>query len=93
MKGSRNWHPKEIVPGLVTGYDQEADGYRTAEPFSMTQSFAAGSLLSTVDDMALWADALSSGKLLKGGAEPLIALSRYFRILQGIDRFYSAMSR
>lgn len=65
MKRSRNWRPKEIVPGLVTGYDRDEDGYRTAEPFSMTQTFGAGSILSTVDDLALWAEALSSGKLLR----------------------------
>jgi D-alanyl-D-alanine carboxypeptidase len=65
MKRSRNWHMKEIVPGLVTGYDRGEDGYQVALPISMTQSFGAGSLLSTVDDLALWAEALSSGKLLK----------------------------
>ena len=65
MTRSRNWHPAEIVPGFVTGYDKEENGYRTALPISMTQSFAAGSLLSTVDDLALWAEALPSGKLLK----------------------------
>ena len=65
MKRSRTWHLKEIVPGLVTGYDREEDGYRTAEPMSMTQTFAAGSILSTVDDLSLWAEALPSGKLLR----------------------------
>jgi hypothetical protein len=31
----------------------------------MTQPFAAGSLLSTVDDLAVWSDAVFSGKLVK----------------------------
>lgn len=65
MKRSRNWHLGEIVPGLVTGYDRGENGYQTALPISMTQSIGAGSLLSTVDDLALWGEALSNGKLLK----------------------------
>ena len=44
----------------------EADGgYRIAEYLSMTQPYAAGSLMSTVDDLALWAEALAGGKVLK----------------------------
>src|SRR6185295_19082417 len=38
---------------------------KIAEYLSMTQPYAAGSLLSTVDDLALWTDALWGGKLLK----------------------------
>lgn len=65
MKRSRNWHLHEIVPGLVTGYDMGEAGPMSTLPFSMTQTIGAGSLLSTVDDLALWTEALSSGKLLK----------------------------
>lgn len=31
----------------------------------MTQPYASGSLMSTVDDLALWAEALAGGKVLK----------------------------
>jgi D-alanyl-D-alanine carboxypeptidase len=34
-------------------------------PLSMTQPYAAGALVSTVDDLARWDAAVSSGKLLK----------------------------
>jgi CubicO group peptidase (beta-lactamase class C family) len=64
MKRSRYGHQTEIVPGRAAGYDKTEDGYQVAEYISMTQPYAAGALLSTVDDLALWVEALSSGKLL-----------------------------
>jgi len=54
----------QIVPNRVTGYDEGADGLRNAYPLSMTQPYAAGSLLSTVDDLARWSAALFGGRLL-----------------------------
>lgn len=55
----------EIVPGRVEGYDQAENGYRRTGYLSMTHPYAAGSLISNVDDMARWDEALSSAKLLK----------------------------
>lgn len=50
----------------------QARGYRGSQgkfslglPLSMTQPFAAGSLVSTVDDLARWDAAITAGKLLK----------------------------
>ncbi|HSS79044.1 MAG TPA: serine hydrolase [Thermoanaerobaculia bacterium] len=65
MNHSRYGHLNEVVPGRVTGYDREEDLYQVAEYLSLTQAYAAGALLSTVDDLALWSDTLSSEKLLK----------------------------
>ncbi|HEX7180349.1 MAG TPA: serine hydrolase [Thermoanaerobaculia bacterium] len=65
MKRSRYGRQTEVVPGRVAGYDRTEDGTRVAQYISMTQGYAAGDLISTVDDLALWAEALSSGKLLK----------------------------
>jgi D-alanyl-D-alanine carboxypeptidase len=65
MKRSCYGHLNEVVQGRVTGYDKEEDGYKVAEYLSLTQAYAAGALMSTVDDLSLWADALSSEKLLK----------------------------
>ncbi|MFP5287803.1 MAG: serine hydrolase domain-containing protein, partial [Thermoanaerobaculia bacterium] len=65
MKRSRYGHETELVPGRVAGYDQEEDACKVAEYMSLTQGYAAGALLSTVDDLALWAEVLSSEKLLK----------------------------
>jgi CubicO group peptidase (beta-lactamase class C family) len=64
MKRSRYGHRNEVVPGRVAGYDKDENGTKVAEYLSLTQAYAAGGLLSTVDDLALWAEALSSEKLL-----------------------------
>jgi CubicO group peptidase (beta-lactamase class C family) len=65
MKSSRYGHQDEIVPGRVTGYEKGDSGYEIAEYLSMTQPYAAGSLMSTVDDLALWAEALAGGKVIQ----------------------------
>lgn len=57
--------PTRIIPRRVAGYDQGPNGYSNAEYLSMTQPYAAGSLGSTVDDLALWDAALYTGRLLK----------------------------
>jgi len=46
----------------VEGY---ANNTRVAPPLHMSQPYAAGSLLSSVDDLAKWDAAISAGKLLK----------------------------
>jgi CubicO group peptidase (beta-lactamase class C family) len=54
-----------LIPRRVPGYTMTKDGLHNAEYLSMTQPYAAGSLLSTVDDMALWDAALYTDKLVK----------------------------
>jgi CubicO group peptidase (beta-lactamase class C family) len=54
----------EIIPRRVPGYEKRAGAYVNASYLSMTQPYAAGSLISSVDDLALWDAALSSGKVL-----------------------------
>jgi D-alanyl-D-alanine carboxypeptidase len=46
------------------GYRAEGDTYVPALPISMTQPYAAGALVSNVDDLARWDAAIASGKLL-----------------------------
>ena len=41
--------------------------FEKAPPISTTQSFSAGALVSTVDDLARWDAAVTAGKLLKPG--------------------------
>ena len=65
MTRSSYGHNTELVPGRVEGYDKGRDGYQRARYLSMTQPYAAGSLLSTVDDLARWSDALWAGKVIK----------------------------
>jgi CubicO group peptidase (beta-lactamase class C family) len=56
---------ERVIPRRVPGYQTNNDGFINAPYLSMTQPYAAGSLLSSVDDLATWNDAVFSGKLLK----------------------------
>ncbi|WP_418315612.1 serine hydrolase domain-containing protein [Piscinibacter sakaiensis] len=55
----------QLVLRRASGYQIDADKrYRNALPLSMTHAYAAGALLSTVDDLARWNAALFGGRLL-----------------------------
>lgn len=56
---------ERIVPGRVTGYSKGVNGFVNAAYLSMSQPYAAGSLASSVDDLALWDAALNTNKLLR----------------------------
>jgi CubicO group peptidase (beta-lactamase class C family) len=47
-------------------------GFTNAEPLSMTQPYAAGSLCSTVNDLVVWTQALSSGKVVSPASYKLM---------------------
>jgi hypothetical protein len=64
MKDSRYNHNDEVVPRRAAGYGNAPGGFRNAAYLSMTQPYAAGSLLSTVDDLAKWDQALLGDALL-----------------------------
>jgi D-alanyl-D-alanine carboxypeptidase len=51
----------------VKGYITAGGTPEPAQPISMTQPHAAGALVSTVDDLAIWNSALHEGKVLKPG--------------------------
>jgi CubicO group peptidase (beta-lactamase class C family) len=53
-----------IIPKRVEGYTRDGEATRNASYLSMTQPYAAGSLVSSVDDLARWDAALSAGTLL-----------------------------
>jgi D-alanyl-D-alanine carboxypeptidase len=50
--------------GAAHGYDRQGAAVRPAEAISMRPPFAAGGLVSTIDDLALWDRAIATGKLL-----------------------------
>jgi hypothetical protein len=64
MAHRRYGHPEEVVPLRASGYSKDDAGFRNASFISMTQPFAAGSLMSTVDDLAIWDRALAGEALL-----------------------------
>lgn len=49
----------------AAGHEKTPAGFGPSQPLSMSQPYAAGSLVSTVDDLAKWDAAISAGKLLK----------------------------
>jgi CubicO group peptidase (beta-lactamase class C family) len=53
-----------VIPNRASGYSPRGGTFQNAEYLSMSQPYAAGSLMSTVDDLAIWDAAVSSGKLL-----------------------------
>lgn len=56
---------QRIIPRRAAGYGKTKDGYANAEYLSMNLPHAAGSLISSVDDLALWDAALYTEKLVK----------------------------
>jgi CubicO group peptidase (beta-lactamase class C family) len=65
MKRSYYDRTEMIIPKRVKGYERTSSGFQNAPYLSMTQPYAAGSLASSVDDLALWDSGLWSSKLLK----------------------------
>jgi CubicO group peptidase (beta-lactamase class C family) len=65
MKGSSYGSTERIIPRRVPGYQADKGGFVNAPYLSMTQPYAAGSLLSTVDDLAIWSDAVFAGKVVR----------------------------
>jgi D-alanyl-D-alanine carboxypeptidase len=61
LKHTRSGDTKALIPGLVTGYRQ---GPSPALFISNSNLHAAGGLVSTVDDLAVFMQALQSGKLV-----------------------------
>ena len=63
MKNSR-FGGLQIIPNRASGYSQSENGYVNAEYLDMMWPHAAGSLLSTVDDLNIWFKSLRNGELI-----------------------------
>jgi CubicO group peptidase (beta-lactamase class C family) len=64
MKDSGYDRPRTLIPRRASGYNHSGDGLVNAEYLDMAQPYAAGSLYSTVEDLAAWDRALADGKLV-----------------------------
>jgi len=63
-----------LIKHRAQGYATRPGGeFINAEPLSMTQPYAAGSLCSTVNDLVAWALALSSGKVVSPASYTLMS--------------------
>ncbi|HYG65844.1 MAG TPA: serine hydrolase, partial [Thermoanaerobaculia bacterium] len=87
MTASRYGRAAEVIPGRVDGYEPDPKSgphekrWRNSPYLSMNIPYAAGALLSTLDDMARWDRAVTEGTLL-----PRAALERMvtpFRLNSG----------
>ena len=76
----------DLVPHRAAGYEKDGDHYVNTPYISMTQPYAAGSLMSTVDDLALWDKALSAGTLLK--KESLARMFTPYKLPSGFSTRY-----
>ncbi|MDX1469966.1 MAG: serine hydrolase, partial [Flavobacteriaceae bacterium] len=67
MENSYYGSMKEIIENRAYGYqlDPTSEGYVNAEYLSLTIPYAAGSIMSTVDDLLKWQNALSANKFVK----------------------------
>jgi len=54
----------KIIANRVMGYAKTKDGFQNADYINMRIPYAAGSLLSTVDDLQKWETALFTGKVV-----------------------------
>lgn len=64
--------PYALVPNRATGYQLYEGQYENAEYMSPTIPYAAGSLLSTVDDLLLWNTALRTNALISAATKQLV---------------------
>jgi CubicO group peptidase (beta-lactamase class C family) len=64
MKDTGYDHFATVIPRRASGYSRKSDGLENSEYLDMAQPYAAGSLYSTVDDLARWDRALNEGKLI-----------------------------
>ena len=73
MKDSRYGSNKEIVPNRGSGYypDPSSNGYKNPPFVSMTLPYAAGALMSSVDDMLLWNQTMHKNLLISEKSKQL----------------------
>ena len=64
MKNSYYGSTSRIIPNRAAGYAMGEDGYKNDDFLSMTQPYAAGSLLSTVDDLYTWYTAVMNKEVI-----------------------------
>jgi D-alanyl-D-alanine carboxypeptidase len=68
MNATRSTDPQPIVPNRASGYEWKNNHFENRPILLPAIAFSAGSVLSTVEDMAKWDAAPSSEKLLKDPA-------------------------
>ncbi|MFO7695396.1 MAG: serine hydrolase [Vicinamibacterales bacterium] len=86
MKDTRYDVTDQIIPRRAAGYGRTGDRIVNAQYLSMTQPYAAGSLISTVDDLAKWDAALTAGRVIN--AESLAKCFASHKLASGSESGY-----
>ncbi len=68
MKHSGYGKSVPSFPGEVWGYERHGDTIAGADSLSMTSPYAAGAIVSSVDDMLRWDNGLNAGRVLKAAS-------------------------
>ena len=77
---------EDVIPQRAAGYAKTGDRIVNAQFLSMTQPYAAGALVSTVDDLATWDAALTAGRVIK--AASLARSFTSFALVSGSETGY-----
>ena len=86
MKNSYYGSNSRIIPRRARGYEGGSGEYVNARYLSMTQPYAAGSLLSTVEDLLRWNRGLFGGTLLR--PESVEQMTRRYTLNDGEETSY-----
>ncbi len=65
MTASSYGSMKNIVPNRASGYSKTETGYANADYLSLTLPYAAGSIMSTTEDLLKWQNALNNNMIIK----------------------------
>ncbi|XOV93079.1 MAG: serine hydrolase [Bacteroidota bacterium] len=68
MTHSSYGSPAKIIKNRAKGYKKEEEEYFNADYISMSQPFSAGALLSTVDDLYKWYDAMMKDQVISSSS-------------------------
>jgi len=71
MKNSHYGSMSKVIKNRASGYQPTENGFRNAEYLSLTLPYAAGSLMSCVDDMLLWSQAIHHNTLISEKSKQL----------------------
>ena len=69
MSSTTNRDPRGIIRLRAAGYETNQSGQYVNRDYDLTDIFAAGAIVSTVDDLAKWNASLDSQKLLTAASE------------------------
>ena len=71
MENSYYGSQSKLIKNRASGYSPTEDGFKNADYLSLTLPYAAGSLMSTVDDMVKWHEAIHDNTLITAESKAL----------------------